>query len=220
MLEPFGPNVVSTDGELWRSHIRITLPSFGEQVQNVVWEETMRQTDILCHSWSELGKTEIKKSIYQLTMNTMSLAGFGWRTDWASGRDVIPSGHRMSLVEAATKMISELPLILLLPRFLLRILPDKTVWVAFSEFEKYMDELLVRENLALTKGSSMEPRRENLLTALLRSRRESAGAEKSHTGPGVNLTDQEVKGNIFIFLLAGKKTLCLVSQDLQVLSED
>lgn len=220
MLEPFGPNVVSTDGELWRSHIRITLPSFGEQVQNVVWEETIRQSDMLCQSWSKLGKIEIKKSIYQLTMNTMSLASFGWRVDWALGSDCIPPGHQMSLVDAATKVISQLLLVLLLPRFLLSILPNKTTYVACSEFEKYMDELLARENLALTKGSSMDPRRETLLTALLRSRRDYVEENESHTGCTVSLADQEIKGNIFIFLLAGKNELCLSSQIGEVFSEN
>jgi cytochrome P450 len=205
MLEPFGPNVVSTDGELWRSHIRITLPSFGEQVQNVVWEETIRQTHMLCQSWSRVGKLDIKKSIYQLTMNIMSLAAFGLRADWAPGSECIPLGHQMTLVDAATKIISDLPLVLLLPRSLLRIMPDKTTSVAISEFEKYMNELLVRESLALTTANSTEIRRENLLTALLRSSHESPRAGQPHMASEVGLTDEEIKGNIFIFILAGKR---------------
>lgn len=212
MLEPFGPNVVSTDGEVWRSHIRVTLPSFGEQVQNVVWEETIRQTDMLCQSWLKLGKIGIKESIYQLTMNTMCLASFGWRVDWESGRDGIPSGHRLSLVDAATQVVLHLPQVLLLPRWALRMLPDNTAYVACSEFEKYMDELLSREKLALTKETALESRRANLLTALLRSSRESAEAEKSHTGVSVGLTDPEIQGNIFIFLLAGKYAFCPILQ--------
>lgn len=207
MLEPFGPNVVSTDGDVWRSHIRVTLPSFGEQVQNVVWEETIRQADMLCQSWLKLGKVGIKESIYQLTMNTICLASFGWQVDWAPGRDGISSGRKLSLVEAVTEVVLHLPLIALLPRWALRMLPDRTAYVACSEFEKYMGELLVGEKLTLTKETALETRRENLLTALLRSSHESVKAEESDTGISVGLTDREIQGNIFIFLLAGKDSL-------------
>lgn len=213
MLEPFGPNVVSTDGDVWRSHIRVTLPSFGEQVQNVVWEETIRQTDMLCQSWLKLGKVGIKERIYQLTMNTMCLASFGWRVDWESGQDDTPPGHKLSLVEAVTEVVLHLPHVLLLPRWALRILPDRTAYVACSEFEKYMDELLARESSALTEGTALEARRENLLTALLRSSRESAKAEKSRTGVRAGLTNREIQGNIFIFLLAGKDAFSPVLQE-------
>ncbi|POS72417.1 hypothetical protein DHEL01_v209186 [Diaporthe helianthi] len=206
MLEVFGPNVVSTNGELWRDHIRITLPSFGEQVQNLVWDETTRQTDMLCQSWARSGKIGIKESIYQLTMNTMSLASFGWSVDWTSGQDCIPAGHRMSLVEALTKVISHLPSILLLPRFLLPILPGRTAHIACSEFETYMDELIASESRLLAEGGSGELRRETLLTALLRARRESVAESQSQGSASFSLTDQEIKGNIFIFLLAGYDT--------------
>lgn len=219
MLEPFGPNVVSTDGDVWRSHIRATLPSFGEKVQNVVWEETIRQTDMLCQSWLELGKVGIKESIYQLTMNTMCLASFGWRVDWASGSDGIPSGHKLSLVEAITEVVLHLPQVLLLPRWALRILPDKTAYIACSEFQKYMDELLAREKSSLTKETAVESRRENLLTALLRSSRDPAETEESHLGVSVGLTDREIQGNIFIFLLAGKEIFCPILREREVLTK-
>lgn len=188
-------------------------------MQNIVWEETIRQADMLCQSWLKLGKVGIKESIYQLTMNTMCLASFGWQVDWASPRDGLPSGHLLSLVEAVTEVVLHLPMILLLPRWALRVLPDKTAYVACSEFEKYMDELLAREKLAIKKETVLEARRENLLTALLRSSRESAEAEESRTGVSVGLTDREVQGNIFIFLLAGKDAFGLMLQNQQDVME-
>lgn len=204
MIEPFGPNVASTDGEYWRPHIRITMPSFGEKVQSLVWDETVRQTDRLCQSWARMGKIEIKESIYSVTMNTMSFASFGWSVDGTPGQDCIPSGHRMSLVEAMSKIISHLPSILLLPRALLPIFPGRTAHHACSEFEKYMDEFIARENRLLAQGSSGELRRETLMTALLRARRDSVDDTQSQEKTGFSLTDQEIKGNIFVFLLAGR----------------
>lgn len=209
MIEPFGPNVVTTDGEDWRRHIRITLPSFGEQVQNLVWDETTRQTNSLCQSWARMGKIGIKESIYQLTLNTMSIASFGWSVDWMSGEDCIPAGHQLSLVEALTEVILHLPSILLLPRVLLPILPGKVAHSACLEFEKYMDEFIAREDRLQAEGSLGVQRRETLLTALLRARRESADQTGSQATTGFNLTDREIKGNIFIFLLAGKETFAL-----------
>lgn len=67
MLEPFGPNVVSTDGDLWRFHIRITLPPLGEAVNKLVWSETTRQADFLAEAWASLGSSNLKNDVYSLT---------------------------------------------------------------------------------------------------------------------------------------------------------
>lgn len=83
-------------------------------------------------------------------------------------------------------------------------LPNKSAYVACSEFEQYMNEFLARGRESLNQEGCGETRRENLLTALLRSSRESGGEKESQTGARIGLEDREIKGNIFIFLLAGK----------------
>ncbi|KAI0532406.1 cytochrome P450 [Xylaria digitata] len=203
MLEPFGPSVVSVDGDRWRFHLSITLPPFmADNVLGLLWEETRRQVDVMAAKWSGGGvEASLKTNIYSLTMNTMSLVGFGQQTDWAEGPDAVPKGHALSLVGAIYGVVMHLPHILLLPKWVLKQVATET-HLAYVELERYMSELLGQEKARLQKGlsngDSGEAARETLLTAVLRSNKRNPG--------GGTLTDTEVKGNVFMFLLAGYDT--------------
>ncbi|KAL2833624.1 cytochrome P450 [Aspergillus pseudoustus] len=226
LMEPFGPSIVTTNGDLWRAHLRITLPSFGEGVHRLVWAETLRQGKMLTDTW--LTSTEprsLQDNIYALTCNVMSCVAFGKTADWTptgcrSSSSAAPapsrkvesdSSHTMSLAEAVVRFIPNLGLILLTPSWLLRWV-SHGVWVAYVEFEQYVDELLASERAKLAKelspGSSAsevtssgngKAAHMNLLAAVVRS---NAVKEEGK----VQLLDEEVKGNVFIFLLAGYDT--------------
>ncbi|KAF2753073.1 cytochrome P450 [Pseudovirgaria hyperparasitica] len=209
MLEPFGPNVVSTEGDIWRFHIRITLPPFGEAVNRLVWDETMRQTHMLITSWAEHGSRSLKSDIYLLTVNVMSCVAFGQQAEWTDDANAIPAGHSLTLVKAIYGVVMNLPLILLIPKLILRYGPWKHVYEAYSEYEKYMNELLEEEKRRMNNGQRDDGlAKGNLLTAVLKEN-DSSGREKQiMKGPGgrLSLTDEEIKGNVFIFLLAGYDT--------------
>ena len=76
MIEPFGPNVVSSEGSLWRFHYRITAPPFGDAAN------TLRQTKSVVPSWSSSESVNLKADIYRLGVNVMASAGFGRQIDW------------------------------------------------------------------------------------------------------------------------------------------
>lgn len=61
--EPFGPNVVSTDSDLWRFHLRITATPLGEEVNSLVWSDTSRQTKLLVASWSSGRSSGLKMDV-------------------------------------------------------------------------------------------------------------------------------------------------------------
>lgn len=42
-LNLFGPNVVTTDGEVWARNRRITTPPFNERISNNIWKESLAQ---------------------------------------------------------------------------------------------------------------------------------------------------------------------------------
>ncbi|KAK4233885.1 cytochrome P450 [Achaetomium macrosporum] len=207
ILEPFGPNVVSVEGDLWKFHLGITLPPLAaEAVARLVWEETARQVDMMVATWRP--EDSMKERIYALTMNTMSLAGFGHQAEWGEGDrpDRVPPGHEYSLVSALTHVVSHLPHILLLPRWVLRWSPWPVAYRAANELDQYIDEMLAEEREKLERGDAGEAYRENLLTAVLRS---NIAAEKSKDAAAIGrtaLTHEEIKGNVFIFLVAGYDT--------------
>jgi cytochrome P450 len=197
MLEPFGPSVVSVDGERWKFHLGITLPPFmQDNVLGMVWDETCRQVNVMATTWVRAGaEASLKQNIYSLTMNTMSLVGFGKQNDWTDGN---PEGHALSLVDAIYGVVIHLPHILLLPKWVLKQAVPKA-YLGYVELESYMAELLGQEKTRLQNSSEdKEAARETLLTAVLRSNKRKP--------EGGTLTDTEIKGNIFMFLLAGYDT--------------
>lgn len=217
MLEPFGQNVVSTDGNLWRFHLSITLPPLAaDGVHRTVWDESRRQVGMMTRAWNA---ANVKTSIYTLTVNTMCLAGFGRKVaDWAAeGECAVPPGHTLSLVGSILGVVMHLPHILLLPKWALARSPWRAAYRAYVEFEQYMDELLASEKRRLEKGKAVGDR-ENLLTAVLESNMAGSSSTAPFHGEGrgssiaelvgrTSLTDEEIKGNVFIFLLAGKGPL-------------
>lgn len=201
MLEPFGPNVVSVDGDRWRHHLSITLPPFAaDNVLRLLWDETCRQVDVMAAAWKRAGhEASLKQNVYSLTMNTMSLVGFGQQNEWTDGPEAVPKGHSLSLVGAIYAVVMHLPHILLMPKRMLKLVSPKA-FAGYDELERYMSELLGKEKARLIDvNASKEASRETLLTAVLRSNNTSKPG-------GAALTDTEVKGNIFMFLLAGYDT--------------
>lgn len=203
MLEPFGPNVVSTEGDLWRLHQRITVPSLGESVNKLVWSETFRQAESLVSSWVSVIPESLKSDIYSLTINIMACAAFGQQAEWSDTGKTVPPGHELSLVSAVQGLVMHLPHILLLPKILLRYFFRDTAYRSYIEYEQYLGEFHKREKDRLALDSKYESSvKGNLLTAILKSNlsEQKDAAVKGRT----TLTDCEILGNTFIFLLAGK----------------
>lgn len=202
MIEPFGPNVVSSEGDLWRFHYRITAPPFGDAANYLVWDETRRQATLLKSAWAQTGVQSLKSDVYAVGVNVMASAGFGRQQDWQSD-EAPPSDHQLSLLDAVYGIVTYLPLLLLLPKWLLRN-TCKPAWVAFVEFEKYMREYIAEEqsvvrehNLNKKKGKLSG----NLLTALLATNADEQTSSGSKGGQQVALTEDEVIGNMFMFFM-------------------
>ncbi|KAL2822606.1 cytochrome P450 [Aspergillus granulosus] len=219
MLEPFGPNVVSTDGDLWKFHVRVTVPPLSDAVYRTVWAETLYQSGQLASRWAALpGGGNLRDGVYGLTVKVMSVAGFGQSS--RQGEDCEDSGslwpgHRLSLVQAVSLVVANLPLFLLLPAWLIQICAH-ALYAAYTELDLYMDELLAREKAAMgcrgeksDSTATMIKARGNLLTAVIESNNQQpkdTSTAGSDPGGRTRLTDLEVKGNVFMFLLAGYDT--------------
>ncbi|KAI3338270.1 cytochrome P450 [Ustulina deusta] len=206
MLEPFGPNIGSTEGDLWKIHSRIASPSFDEYTQKLVWTETQRHTSLLMSSWSASRGFAFEKGVYTLTMDVMGAVSFGQQSEENNcEEELLPKGHKLPLLGALRGVIMHLPHILLVPKTLLRY-SWLGVYTAYVELEQYMDELLVQGTKDLSKGSVGSRSKENLLKAILRSSKENEEKLSGAMGAKVSLTNEEIKGNLFIFLLAGYDT--------------
>ncbi|KAI1744494.1 cytochrome P450 [Xylaria scruposa] len=209
MLEPFGPNIGSSEGDLWKSHSRIATPSFNESTLLSVWNESQRQAHRLKTIWSRNNNMAFEKEIYTSTMETMSAVSFGLQGHSANpetiGFEKTPR-HTISLLGALNGVVMHLPHILLVPKLILRYSPWKAAYTAYTEMDKYMDDLLSQANRDIDHGIELPRGKGSLLEALHRHSRQSPELSSEKLSVKLSLTDQEIKGNLFIFLLAGYDT--------------
>lgn len=141
----YGNNVVTSEGQLWRHHRKITSPPFSEKNNHLVWTETLEQCQAMVNAWFDgnIGKTG-SKTIYTLADDAMRLslyvissAGFGVRLQWpgtegahanghvkdeedgSASSSEIAQGHTMSYTDALGTLLHNILWVLILPPFLL-----------------------------------------------------------------------------------------------------
>lgn len=144
-IKIYGNNVVTSEGQVWRHHRKITSPPFSEKNNYLVWTETLEQCQAMVNSWFDgnTGKTG-SKTIYTLADDAMRLslyvisrAVFGVHLQWpqtegAHGNGHVKNveesiaissgtaqGHAMSYTDALGTLLHNIIWVLLVPRFLL-----------------------------------------------------------------------------------------------------
>ncbi|KAF4556504.1 Cytochrome P450-like protein 47 [Elsinoe fawcettii] len=201
MIEPFGPNVVSSEGSLWRFHYRITAPPFKDEANRIVWAETKRQATALKQSWMTGDVEALKSDVYSVGVNVMAAAGFGRPQYWTADK-APPKGHQLSLVDSLSGIVAYLPHILLLPKWALKLFADRA-YNAYTEFDSYTREFIAEEKVrTLDEKAADITLSGNLLSAMLAT----GAAEQKSSRERVALTDDEILGNIFMFYMAGYDT--------------
>ncbi|KAH9066972.1 cytochrome P450 [Lactarius deliciosus] len=129
-----------------------------------------------------------------IALFVVGAAGFGRRVTWTSDLSV-PPDHQMTFKDALRIVSSNLILKMGVPKWAMK-LTERTrrVNLAFDELRQYMVEMVHARRSAETKEE-----RYDLFSGLL---------DASHDNPdgGVAITEQELIGNMFIFLFAGHET--------------
>jgi len=166
----------------------------------LVWDETMHIVNELCQVVWE-GKREIPvPNVVDLTVPialfVIGVAGFGKRMSWFEDLNV-PEGYHFSFKDALHIVSTDLRLKLFVPQWLLKLGPAKRLrdfWTAYVDLEHYMRDMIDRR-----KDSENKEERYDLFSSLLdANEEESEGSAK--------LSDGELMGNIFIYLIAGHET--------------
>lgn len=224
-VDIFGKNVVSTEGNVWRHHRKITSPPFTEKNNHLVWLESLSQAQSMMTGW--VGKDgdrsgplkDIAAQTMRLSLYVISRAGFGVKLDWPheGSEKQLPKGHTLSYKDALEKLLQNIIVIMLTPKWLLRNSPlklHKNANEAHVEWGKYMREMYqdkqsevkageTREGMdlmgAIVKGAGMTT--ETLNTNGNTDREKATAAAGSQI-----LTDDEILGNAFVFILAGHET--------------
>ncbi len=141
-LKIYGNNVVTTEGQLWRHHRKITGPPFSEKNNHLVFAETLGQCQDMVDSWMD-GDKESSKTIHtvaddamRLSLHIISRAGFGVLLKWPAKAQApekghvkgeegntssasVPEGHTMSFAGALGLLLHSMLPLIILPKFLL-----------------------------------------------------------------------------------------------------
>jgi len=200
ILTFYGSNIVVTEGDEWKRHRKISAPSFSERNNRLVWDETMLIVHELCEVlWA--GRTEVAvDNVVDLTIPmalfVIGVAGFGRRMSWKEDLTV-PAGHVMPFKDALHIVSNDLWMKVILPSWLLKLGPTKRVRnfrMAYEDLQKYMTEMIERR-----RNSEKKQERYDLFSSLL-------DANDDESDGTIKLSDSELMGNIFVYLIAGHET--------------
>ncbi|KAG5980678.1 hypothetical protein E4U55_003778 [Claviceps digitariae] len=172
----------------------------------------------------------ISADIARLTINVIGYAGFGLRLLWP-GQSLppdsdaaaakyaslnAPEGYTLSFVETLTHVLNHIVMLMLVPPWLLRLLPLKKARIAAAAHEdylKYLDDMLNEKIEAVKRGSQVKEGMD-LMGALVQGAFSAEGEkEEKPQGYGMNttmkapvLSRDEILGNAFILFVAGHET--------------
>lgn len=226
----YGRNVGVLDGEQWRRHRRIvTGPAASELVIRSAWEESFRVMGACFDDWhsrdrgggEEVRVESVVELMLKMTLFVICGTAFSLRPPWDDDvPEDLPEGHRLNLRQALHGVLTlalwkcasppvrphpSLPLDCLraedarqwLYRFPIKRLHRADL--AYREFGSYLLEMIrTRREQGASEG------RKDLLAALVEASGDGGSSESEGGGKGEEkLSDEEVQGNIYIFLLAG-----------------
>ncbi|KAJ3555774.1 hypothetical protein NM688_g2393 [Phlebia brevispora] len=200
-----GPNVISLNTERWRTHRKVTSPAFDNQIYNDVWRITAGLYKEMVNStpWKS-GDQHYFKSFNvfttRLALLVIASCGFNLKVDWEGAlmRDGFEEPVDSTIVTVANGLLPRL----LLPKWAFK-LPLKFLQAndtSFTALESFLNAEVSSKKAELYHEkmlNMLDTSNKNLFTRVVLS--------SMVEGPK-GLSDDEIIGNLFIYLFAGHET--------------
>ena len=214
----YGENVVSSQGQTWRHHRKLMSPAFSEKTNQVVWNQTLEGCQSMLIEWLERGTTSDKTNrgladdTMRLSLGVIARAALGRKVDWpttrpldkVSQKEELSYGHKMTLIAALTQLLLNVLYLIILPRWLLKRGPlreARKAYESYLEWGQYMVEMIEERRTAAQNSETSEGAAVDLLSQLVKQQ-DSKDTASGRAGQ----SDSELKGNIFVMVLAGHET--------------
>ncbi|KAG9083983.1 hypothetical protein FRC06_004287, partial [Ceratobasidium sp. 370] len=210
----FGPNILTSEGDTWKRHRRITQRAFSEENAKLVWSETAFVMEKLFKKWDaeqgqEVHIDKINATTEALTLMVISSAGFGQRMSWDKDpKKILPPGYAVSFQQAATIVARNILSRLTTPTWAEGWSRNtRTMATGYRDFGKYLQDMVEsyrREgklNQDITGTSTLQQAPTDDLFKIIMAANEGETKED-----GKGFTNEEVTGNAFVFLMAGHET--------------
>lgn len=212
LLNIFGSNLSTVDGQQWKKQRKITASCFNDSNGEVVWAESLDLARDMLKFWSSKDAvSSTADDVRTLSLHVLSKAGFGKSFKFQSQDDHETANPALNYKESLKMVLDNCVLIMALgTKFLSRPwLPRKLqkVHQACVAFKRHMTSVYEEEKRAHEKGLSTD---RNLLSSLIKASNEEAskfsnGSTGTPSGGG-GLTESEIYGNMFVFNFAGHDT--------------
>jgi len=145
ILEIFGRNLITTEGNEWKMHRKISSPAFNEKNNVLVFAEAVRQTRGMLRKWTgekgagNITLKEVPLDTMRLTLHIISDIGFGVKLLWPGEKsnekvegtyssEIPPKGHSMSFENALNTLLETMMWPLIVPDWLLSKF-ERTQWL-------------------------------------------------------------------------------------------
>lgn len=216
ILNIFGRNVVTLEGQDWVRHRNITSRAMSDRTNDVFWTESLLQADQMLEWWARKGRIDARRESCILALKVLTTAVFGISLPFLDAVDntkpetATPSQDSLSLI------LDNIFTVLVIPFSILNFKMSPTKWrmiaQAITKFRNDVGALLENERKHIVQGAAP---RQNLASLLFRASEEVKGGShsvdetKERTSwnqDQKSLTDREIMGNIFIFYVAGHET--------------
>jgi cytochrome P450 len=213
----YGNNIVSAEGAEWRQHRKATALSFTEKTNHLVWTETVKQASAMLAHWSDRGYGIPKDSIrsgaadnMRLSLNVMSRAALGRQIEWATEPDTVSAhnltgSHSMHFTECFSSLLRDILFVMILPKWMLRNLPFKRmrgIFAVYIEFGRYMQEMILSKRGEIQNDPKDATSHTDVISQLVKGYPVKSSQPQTLRA----LTDSEVVGNLFVFIIAGHET--------------
>lgn len=200
ILQFWGNNIVASEGEEWKRFRKISAPAFSERNNRLVWEETVRiMVDLFDNLWENKPEIVVDHAVditLPIALFVIGVAGFGRRISWKDDL-IVPPNHKLAFKDALHIVSTELLIKVITPEFILKrefTESMRRVNLGYAELEQYMLDMINSR-----RNADKKEERYDLFSSLL-------DASEDELDGQAKLTDRELLGNIFIFLLAGHET--------------
>ncbi|KAJ6462196.1 cytochrome P450 [Mycena sanguinolenta] len=213
-LAIFGHNIVASEGEEWKRYRKVSAPAFSEKSNKLVWDESVKiMAEMFNTQWNNADEVTIDHCLeitLPIALFVIGVAGFGRKVSWKEDT-VIPPGYTMSFKDALHTVSTGTITKLLVPTWAMGLTKHlRHVRAAFNELDAYMFDMIKAR-----RESDKKEERYDLFSQLL-----DASQEGTEDG-GAQMSDRELVGNIFIFLLATTAhTLCFTFAILALYPEE
>ncbi|KAI8609223.1 cytochrome P450 [Chytriomyces sp. MP71] len=210
IVDIFGKNIVSTEGDEWRRHRKVAAPTFSERNNAYVHESSVQIAQRMFAAWEQTSVSgtngvkehhvNVSSDMMEFALSVISSAGFGidiaWHTEDDKSEFRIKKGNTLSFKQALETVVNRLPYYIITPKplFYLPIKYLQDTKRGFVEFESYLDQVI---DDAESETSAEKPK--NLLQMLAKSTFSQISEESK-------MTKSELKGNSFVFIFAGHET--------------